>query len=164
MAILGLREYARQRGTSLSTVQKAISSGRISTLPNGMIDSDVADREWRENTEPRPKGSTKRQQYDEGEVSGATQYTKARAVREHFLARLAQLEFQERTGELVRASEVKIAAFNHSRMLRDRILAVPDRVASIVASESDAAKCHSILAEELRKALNEAADDAVSGA
>ncbi len=62
MAIMGVREYARHRSTGHSTVQKAIDSGRISTLPNGKIDSDVADREWRENTEVRPKGSTRKRQ------------------------------------------------------------------------------------------------------
>ncbi len=157
MAILGLREYARQRGTSLSTVQKAIRSGRISTLQNGMIDSDVADREWRENTEARPMGSTRRRQ-DEDDGFGANQYTKARAVREHYQARLAKLEYEEKVGSLVSKDEVKIAAFNKGRVLRDAMLNLPDRLAAMLAAEADAARCYEIMASEIRKALNDFAD------
>jgi hypothetical protein len=159
MAILGLREYARHRGTSLSTVQKAIHSGRISTLPNGMIDSDQADREWRENTEVRPKGSSKRQ--DDDDAFGAAQYTKARAVREHYQARLAKLEYEEKVGSLISKDEVQVATFNQFRQYRDGMLNIPDRVAAMLAAESDAAKCYKILADEIRKALNEFADSPV---
>ena len=85
MAILGVREYARHRGVGHSTVQKAISSGRISPLPNGMIDSDQADRDWAANTEGRPKGSTKRRPASDACQDGviAAGYAKSRAVREY---------------------------------------------------------------------------------
>jgi hypothetical protein len=161
MAILGLREYARHRGTSLSTVQKAIKSGRISTLPNGMIDADRADREWQENTEVRPKGSSKKRQ-DDDDAFGAAQYTKARAVREHYQARLAKLEYEEKVGSLISKDEVQVATFNQFRQYRDGMLNIPDRVAAMLAAESDAAKCYEILATEIRKALNEFSDSPVS--
>ncbi len=161
MAIVGLREYARHRCTSLSTVQKAISSGRISTLPNGMIDSDVADREWRENTEVRPKGSRKKR-HDDDDAFGAAQYTKARAVHEHYQARLAKLEYEEKTGSLISKDEVQIATFNSFRQYLDEMLNIPDRVAAMLAAENDAAKCYEILATEIRKALNEFSDSPVS--
>jgi hypothetical protein len=51
MAIMSQRAYARQRGVSVSTVRKAFETGRISTLPTGQIDSDVADEEWTRNTQ-----------------------------------------------------------------------------------------------------------------
>ena len=41
--ILSVRGYAKHRGVAHSSVQKAISTDRISTLPNGMIDAAVAD-------------------------------------------------------------------------------------------------------------------------
>jgi len=162
MAILGIREYARHRGTSHSTVQKAIDSGRISTLPNGKIDSEVADREWRENTEARPKGSSKKRQAPDGqEAVIAAGYTKSRAVREFFLARMAEIEYKEKLGSLISKDEVQIATFNHFRQYRDGMLNIPDRVAAMLAAESDAAKGYKILADEIRKALNEFADSPV---
>ena len=158
MAILSQRAYARQRGVALSTVQKAINTGRISTLQDGRIDSDIADREWEANTLSRPP-VMRRQSDDDGEF-GASQYTKARAVREHYQARLAKIEFEERTGKLVSKDEVQVAAFNKFRTFRDGMLNIPDRVAAVLAAESDAAKVHSILTAEIRKALLEFADDA----
>ena len=89
---------------------------------------------------------------------GAAQYTKARAVREHYQARLAKLDFEQRVGSLVSRDEVKIAAFNTLRQFRDAMLNIPDRVAAMLAAEPDPAKCYEILATEIRKALNEFAE------
>ncbi|HZT29260.1 MAG TPA: hypothetical protein VFA33_05220 [Bryobacteraceae bacterium] len=151
------RQYAKHVGLSRAAVQKAINSGRISTLSDGRIDSDTADREWRENTEARPAGASKRQ-HDDDDAFGASQYTKARAVREHYQARLAKLEYEEKVGSLISKDEVQIATFNKFRQYRDGMLNIPDRVAAMLAAETDAAKCYEILATEIRKALNEFAD------
>ena len=61
--------------------------------------------------------------------SGALTYARARAVREGFLARLAQLEYQERTGALVSADDVRREAENAGREIRDAMLAAVQRVA-----------------------------------
>ena len=42
-----------------------------------------------------------RQQKDDDDGFGAAQYTKARAVREHYQARLAKIEYEERVGKVV---------------------------------------------------------------
>jgi len=49
---LSRRAYALLRGVSHVAVGKAIASGRITTLPDGTIDPDMADREWDANTDP----------------------------------------------------------------------------------------------------------------
>jgi hypothetical protein len=157
MAVLSQRAYARYRGTALSTVQKAINSGRISVLPDGRIDSDAADRGWEANTKARPP-AMRRQQDDDQEAFGAAQYTKARAVREHYQARLAKIEYEERVGNLVPKDEVQVGAFNKFRQYRDGMLNIPDRIAAMLAAETDEARCYEIIATEIRKALNEFAD------
>ena len=53
---------------------------------------------------------------------------------------------------------MQVAAFNKFRQFRDAMLNIPDRVAAMLAAETDAAKCYEILATEIRKALNEFAD------
>ena len=159
MAILSQRGYARHRGVSPSAVQKAIATGRISTQPDGRIDSEQADVEWEQNTTRHAPPIAKRgQDEDDVSIAGASQYTKARAVREHYQARLAKLEFEERTAKLVSADEVRVAAFNKFRQFRDAILNLPDRLAAMLAAESEAAKCYEVLATEIRRALNEFAD------
>jgi hypothetical protein len=72
MATMSQRAHARQRGVSVSTVQKAIDTGRISTLPTGQIDSDVADEEWARNMQTHAPAVDRRGQAEEnGEVVGA---------------------------------------------------------------------------------------------
>src|ERR1700687_1016210 len=101
MPVMSQRAYARQRGVSASTVQKAIGTGRIHTLPNGQIDSEIADAEWARNTQTQePPVDGRGQPEEDGEVFGASQYTKARAVREHYQARLAKIDYEERIAKL----------------------------------------------------------------
>lgn len=159
MPAMSQRAYARHRRCAISSVQEAIATKRISTLPDGQVDSDVADGEWARNTrQSAPPGSNRGQQEDEIDSFGASQYNKARAVREHYQARLAKLEYEEKVAKLIPADDVKVAAFNLFRRYRDHVLNLPDRLAAILAAESDAAKCYEILAVEIRKTLNEFAD------
>jgi hypothetical protein len=86
-------------------------------------------------------------------------YSRARAVRETYQARMSKLDFEERSDKLLSRDEVQVAAFNKFRTFRDGMLNLPDRLAAILAAESDSAKVHEILATEIRKALVEFADD-----
>jgi hypothetical protein len=161
MPIMSMREYARHRGVALSAVQKALKAGRIAKLANGKIDSDAADAGWKRNTKAYAPAVTRRPPEpveDDNATFGASQYTKARAVREHYQARLAKIDYEERIGKLVSKDEVQVAAFNKFRQFRDHVLNIPDRVAAVVAAEGAPAKCHEILTTEIRRALNDFAD------
>jgi len=48
--LVGITEYARHRGVSLTAVQLAVKQGRVTRRPDGLIDTDQADREWEQNT------------------------------------------------------------------------------------------------------------------
>jgi len=47
---VSLRAYARLRGCSLTAVQKAIASKRITPNADGTIDPERANQEWTKNT------------------------------------------------------------------------------------------------------------------
>ena len=172
--LISQREYARRRGVSHAAVQHAVSSGRITTV-DGKIDPEQADREWRENTDrskPRNRITGKPKQtrvqgepsqpMDSGGSDGgngtATGYAKARAARELYQAQLAKLELDRQRGELVRADEVRVGAFNMARKARDQLIALPDRVAATLAATEDAAEVHRILEEEIERICQEIAD------
>jgi hypothetical protein len=155
MGLMSQRAYALHRGVSKRAVAKAIETGRITLLPIGKIDSRLADEQWDRNTRDHAPFAG---QEEDGAAFGSSQYSKARAVREHYQARLAKLEFEEKTAKLIAADEVKIASFNLFRQFRDQMLNLPDRLAAMLAAESEAAKCYEILATEIRKALNDFAD------
>lgn len=74
------------------------------------------------------------------------------------MARLAKIEFEERTEKLVSRDEVQVAAFNRFRQFRDCMLNIPDRLAALLAAEGDPRQVHELLATEIRKALVEFAD------
>ncbi len=152
MPIMSQRAYARRRGLVHSAVQRAVQSGRISTLANGQIESDVADAEWTQNSNVR---IGRRHHSSDADVPSAVQYERARAIREHYQARLAKLEFEQKVGSLVPKDEVQIAAFNEFRIHRDAMLNLPDRLAAMLAAETEPARCHEILADEIRKSLND---------
>ena len=161
MAAMSLRQYAKHRGVALSAVQKAIKTGRISTLPGGQVDPAVVDVEWERNTKQYAPAVSWRvdQEEDEGGSGfGASQYAKARAVREHYQARLAKLDYEERTGKLISKDEVQVASFNKFRQFRDNLLNIPDRLSAMLAAEVEAGPVHHILTNEIRKALNDFAD------
>ncbi|KXK25486.1 MAG: hypothetical protein UZ01_03290 [Candidatus Brocadia sinica] len=93
------------------------------------------------------------------ESSDTEGLTKARAMKEHFRALLAELEFKEKNGELVPAKDVKDAAFLKARQIRDGLLIIPNRISDLLAGEINAAgridktRVHEILGKELRQAL-----------
>lgn len=65
---------------------------------------------------------------EEGEGSaprGGVSYAQSRAIRETFAARLAKLEYEERTGRLVDADAVKVAWFKQIKAAQTKILGIP---------------------------------------
>src|ERR1700683_1950105 len=111
---ISLRAYARMRGCSLTAVQKAIASKRITTLADGTIDPERANKDWAKNTfagqtvHRAPVAAPEErlaQPHDPPSPSGdpVAAYLRARAVKESFQARTAQLEYEERAGKLIQA-------------------------------------------------------------
>ena len=158
MPLLSLRAYAKHRGVSLAAVQKALHSGRITANADGLIDSERADAEWTAKTRPgqrrgRPVAAQAREPV-EAPASGLD-YFRARAIRESYLARLAKIEFEEKTAKLISRDEVQVAAFTRGRTIRDNLLNLADRLAATLAAESDADRVHQLLSAEIRQALEE---------
>ena len=185
MAMMGvsLRAYARMRGCSLTAVQKAIASKRITTLPDGTIDPERANQEWAKNTfagqtigrKPTapapPRGGSAQPKAPQppvipqvGEVSSdpVAAYLRARAVNETFKAKVSQLEYEERTGKLILAVRASEYAATFSAIVKDGLMAMPDRLAPMLAAVDDEKAIHRMLAAEvsalLRKVSKAVAD------
>jgi hypothetical protein len=180
---ISLRAYARMRGCSLTAVQKAIASKRITTLPDGTIDPERANQEWAKNTfagqtigrKPTapapPRGGSAQPKAPQppvipqvGEVSSdpVAAYLRARAVNETFKAKVSQLEYEERTGKLILAVRASEYAATFSAIVKDGLMAMPDRLAPMLAAVDDEKAIHRMLAAEvsalLRKVSKAVAD------
>ena len=174
MAVVSLRGYARHRGVSLKAVQKAIEAGRIQTTAEGKIDVEQADADWERNTAPRAGKTAQFQKPPAGRrttsvvvapqarldpaAGGGLDYARARAVHENYRARLSKLDYEAKLGKLISRDEVEVAAFNRFRTLRDGMLNIPDRLAAVLAAETDPVKVHEVLNTEIRKALLDFSD------
>lgn len=83
-------------------------------------------------------------------------FQKARALREHNLAQLAEIELHKAKGSLVALSAVKTGAYNAGRMLRDQLLGMPPQLAPELASMTDPWEIEKHLTAAIRRSLEDA--------
>lgn len=165
---LGIREYSRKRGCSPAAVRKAIKTGRlaraVSLTPAGLprIDPDIAAAEWELSTDQaQQRGAAQGQLFGDGRsravrgsIAGAT-FTTHRALREQANARLAELDLEERRGNLVSRQEVTAEAWETGRKVRDRLRAIGARVAGPLSSMRTPPECQELVDREIDLALEE---------
>jgi hypothetical protein len=173
--LMTVTEYARHRGCALNAVLYAVKQGRVEREADGRIESDRADHDWEKNTlhtnaryGPKPKREdapkpaathARRRAAAEAENGGdpvrGLDFSKARAAKEIYEARIKKLEWEERVGSLVSKKAVQIEAFNSFRILRDACFNIPDRIASQIAAETDPQMVHQLLLDELRHVFDD---------
>ena len=156
MALLSLRAYSRHRGVTLRAVQKAIETARISTVldekGNKKIDQVQADAQWANNTneakQREPAAGDDKPPKDPG-----GSYAASRAVREHFMARLAKLEFEKESGKVVETDKVRAGWQRVVATAKTRLLSVQSKVKSRIPHLT--LEEIAIIDEEIRLALSE---------
>jgi len=178
MPKLTVKEYAKHRGIAERSVRRYLADGLIpasAQIRKGrflFIDRGKADKALSKSITtrkellggkedrvlPPPAGkATPAQIVQTTEKAGTSglSFHDARTLSQRYKAALLRLELDEKTGRLVEAEQVKIAAFNKSRAIRDSLLNITDRVAPILAAETDEFRVAEILNQELKAALEE---------
>ena len=182
--LMGRDEYARHRGCAPNAVKKAEDDGRIAAAvvrENGTfvgIKWRIADELWAANTDPVEAARTSRasqagelvlvpQGGDDPAQGGAeagpapignadqAEYLRARAQREGFQAKQAELEYLQAIGYLIPAKEQREVAQRRYRTLRDTVMNISERNASIVAAAARAASTNDEAAAHVHKLLND---------
>lgn len=156
-------EYARRRGVAKSAVAKAVAEKRI-RLIDGLIDPEVADIQWANNTRARAdsgKAAAPGAQAEFGAAPPAPaapttrdEYSVDRARRERYEADMAEMKLREQRGELVRVVDVRVEIEKRLGQLRGNLLLMPARLAPIFAVETDQAKIHKLFDADLRSILH----------
>lgn len=171
--LLSFRAYARHRECTLAAVQKAIASGRITPVVDEKgrkrIDPEVADIQWARNTDQlqslRANGAPLAQPGDDGDEDPASaaaaiaaterrgspktpEYAAAQTDLVRASAALQQLKLRTTLGELVAAEPILRAITDTHTAARNAILALPDRLAATLATESDPERVYNILQAE----------------
>jgi hypothetical protein len=84
-------------------------------------------------------------------------FLKSRARKEHALAEKHELDVATRKGQLLDKTKANRSVFEIFRQTRDSFLALPDRLAGILAAESDQHACHTLISDECRRILEDLA-------
>lgn len=146
--------WAKKHGFSRQYANELIRKG-IVRLVSGQIDAIEADAAVEAIREPAR--ATRRSEEDGGSLS--TLLLKSRIKTEVERGKLLEIRARAESGKLIPSDEVKIAAFRRARIVRDGMLNLPDRVAALLAAETDVAKVHAILTKEIRLILEEISRD-----
>ena len=99
---------------------------------------------------PLPQGDSYRSNTTDSK--NAT-YMQAKTAREVYEAKTAQLEYEERSGKLVKLDAVKRVWIEAVSGMRDSLLQIPSRIGPILAAESDPTKVIATLEAEVRQVL-----------
>ncbi len=169
--LVKLADYAKLKKVSPQAIRKAIKDERLvkSISKDGrgyMVDVEMADREWKANTNPSQQRSPQAINIGKQLTSGlaSPSYTAARAFGEQYKAKLLELEFREKSGDLVRVDDVKIATFKVNRLFRDSVLNIPIRVVSEISaiignvSKEKQHEMQEVMRREINLALEHLAD------
>jgi len=171
-------DFARLKGWCPSYVTKLKSKGLLALNESGLVDVEatealiaagkdpskagVAER-WEDHRQQRdvrseldPRTASEPGDQDEPKADGKREdYWYWRALREKELALAAKKERQKIEGELVEAAAVRAAQATLARMVRDRFLALPERIHLQLAAESDPLKVLHKLDAEVRDCLRQ---------
>lgn len=153
MAYITQAAWGRKHNYTRQYVNKLVNNGTIK-LHNGKINEEEADMAIAAIRQPMK--SSKNALGGMDDLSNlSTVLLKTRIKSEIEKVKYLETKNKEVSKMLVPADGVRIAAFNKGRMVRDALLNIPDRVASMLAKESDTNRIHEILTKEIRQVIEE---------
>jgi len=148
---MGKAEYARHRGVSKAYISKLLRQGKIQAI-SGMIDAVEADKALDARKQLAPEVGT-------GGLSESSSLTEAQKRWTDLRAEAAAFKLECDRGLWIRKDKAESDAFYCYRITRDTLLNIPNRIAPIVAAESDGDKVRMLLLEEIERTLNDLCDN-----
>jgi hypothetical protein len=145
-------EFARRAGCDVKQVRRALARGTLERGADGLIDASMIGAAWRkpnrrtlakgtqtaptdgangrgDATEKTPAGR------ESGPLPGMLPLAEALRLKEHYVALLRQLEYEQRAGNLIELAVAEAVMFDAFRAARDAWLAWPSKVAPFIATE-----------------------------
>ena len=174
MTRMSQRRYAARIGVSHVYINRLVHEGKLPTDAKGKIDPGEADAvlaAMREPARPQrrtlvseaaarsgsatptvPAGNTPVPSL-RGDGDLPTMLLKTRIKSEVGRANLLEIKSKVEAGKYVDVDEVRAAAFNRGRAVRDNLLNIAGRLAAVTAAESDERKCFELIDAEIKAAL-----------
>ena len=142
-------EWAKRSGFSKQYANRLVKAGRI-RLVGGKVDIDEANATLASTKNPS-RVEMRRGVQNVSDFS--TLLLKTRIKNEMEKGKILEAKAKAEVGELISVDEVRAAAYNKARIVRDNLLNIPDRVAAQLASIDDERKVHEVLMAEIRSVL-----------
>lgn len=168
--VMSVAEYATHRGCVERTVYRAIEQGRCPTLPGPgrRIPVARADREWPVRGRHRsamtvPVDAPISSESGAGEVVEEITLHEAKTRKEVAAAQLAELKLAKERGDLLDLESIERIWYETLRRLRNRLQAIPNRVAATLAVETDVRAVRRVLSEQIEEALRAVAEKVPTG-
>lgn len=144
-------EYARHRGKSRQYISRLAKAG-VLVMRAGKVDVASSDAVL----DDRPEPVSERVTASPAEVAPAgTTFAQAKTADMVFKAKLRKMEYDVRMGKLVEAELVKQRWSAVLRLIVDRILAWPNRLAPEVAALTDERQVREAILREARALIND---------
>ena len=159
-ASVGVREFARQIGKSHTWVYKLLKEGKLprnedGTLPvnEAFAAYDKLTRGTERQPEELPDDDNAQMSPKMAKAQNVTEaFNKARAMEKTYQAKLKEIEFKLKQGDLVESAKVRQDAQATASALRARLMSIPVRVAGL---------CEGRTSREIEEILEGAIDDAL---
>lgn len=143
MTTVNAADFAKHLKVSKQRVVKGIETGllksSVKVTKKGKrkfyeIDLEKGLKEWADNIDPAKQRDNEKQAETRSlEGGGTSHYQRAKAVKEHYGAQMARLQYEELAGKLIPAAQVKAEAFRVARNVRDTLMGLPERVSAELA-------------------------------
>ncbi len=155
---------ARECGISRQAVHEWVKRGLIAKGPDGLLCAREV-QVLRAGLHPSSKASAPptvpspatppEPAVPASDDAAMTSYHVAKTLREAAEARIAQLKLAELQGQLVRADDWAAALAKRAAAFREGLLQIPARLSAQLAAESDQARIHALLEDELRQVMSQ---------
>ena len=172
MELITQTEWAKRSGFSRQYASQLVKNGTVRNY-DGKINPAQADKALeairnpahtqKRASVPQPEVRTVRKASQPVNASDNPDLSeillRTRIKNEIEKGKLLQSRVQSELGELLDAEEVRVAAFNKARVVREGILNFADRLVPIVTACNDAKKNHETITREARMVLEELSNE-----
>ena len=141
---VSVSEFARVVGSSRGNVRRLIDQGVIPRNPDGTVPLEIGRVAFQNR-----KGQKKKDPTDTDNVREET--AKAKLAKETYIAKLKELDYRYRKGELAEVEDVKADARRVGSAFMDKIKAIPSRIAVL---------CEGRSARDIEAIIDDALNDA----
>ena len=152
-------EFSRHRGVSRATVSEYKKKGLLIFTDDGRVDVAASEAKLDSSLDPS-RGGDRSGRDVKPSANKDSDLMKAKVNESLTKTAKQALEVEKMAGRLIEKEPTAMAAFTLSRNALESLLAIPDRLSTLLAVESDAAVVHELMSKEIRDVANTLADAA----